>query len=379
MSNSMNKQRRICLVTWIGGGNFGTALQSFSLHYYLQKVGYDVSFLGILPENKQVTFSSYLKIALEKIGLYRVKSFFGNRNVSLKRKKFNQFVSKYYSITNLRTNYQLNCYINHVDVFISGSDQIWNTFFRYDPKMFLNFVTGKRKVAYASSIGANGFKLECQNEVKQMLLDFFRIGVREREAINTISELTGRQDIVQVLDPTFLLSSKQWSVVISNSKIEFELPKLFIFCYLIGNNNSYKEHLLEVQRKTGIQSIIIVPSEENPMFNIDGAIVYSNAGPLEFVYLISRSSFVCTDSFHATALSINFQKNFVEFIRFKDGDIKSQNSRIYDVLTHYGLMNRIYSNQYKEWSLPIQYEDTISILEADRKKSEEFLLDAIEE
>ena len=50
-----------------------------------------------------------------------------------------------------------------------------------------------------------------------------------------------------------------------------------------------------------------------------------------------------------TALSINFGKPFVEFMRFKDSDAASQNSRIYDVLSHFGLTGQLYANGADSW------------------------------
>lgn len=98
---------------------------------------------------------------------------------------------------------------------------------------------------------------------------------------------------------------------------------------------------------------------------------------MEFVKLIKESTFVCTDSFHATAISINLNKDFVEFMRFKDSDKVSQNSRIYDVLNHYQLMNRIYSDKTTEWSDSIDFKYSNMLLEEDRKYSLDYLVNAI--
>ena len=134
----------------------------------------------------------------------------------------------------------------------------------------------------------------------------------------------------------------------------------------------------QVKKTIGIKNVVIVTSEENPNFNLDDAIIYDSADPFEFVSLIEKSSFVCTDSFHATAFCINLQKEFVEFLRFVDTDIKSQNSRIYDLLSHYNLMNRIFETS-DQWNLPIQFKETKEILKSDREKSIRFLITAIEE
>ena len=91
-----------------------------------------------------------------------------------------------------------------------------------------------------------------------------------------------------------------------------------------------------------------------------------------------NASYVCTDSFHATALSINFSKDFVEFLRFSDRDIKSQNSRIYDLLNHYNLSYKIYSVNNSDWTNSIDYIKVQESLSSDRRDSLTFLINAIE-
>jgi hypothetical protein len=123
---------------------------------------------------------------------------------------------------------------------------------------------------------------------------------------------------------------------------------------------------------------VIIPADENRDFTYEGAFVYKDASPVEFIYLIQHASLVCTDSFHATALSINHSVPFVEFMRFKDDDSKSQNSRIYDLLEHYGLMDRIYDDNNLSWINNISYDRVQEILSDDRKFSIDYLINAIE-
>ena len=209
-------------------------------------------------------------------------------------------------------------------------------------------------------------------------MKFSHIGVRECEAVKVLSELTGRKDIIQVLDPTFLLTPVDWQEMSKQAVFEIEIPKKYILCYLIGQNDWYKEQLLDVRSRLGIEDVVIIPAVENPEFAISDSIVYKDASPVEFVWLIQHSTLVCTDSFHASALSINHSVPFVEFMRFKDTDKKSQNSRIYDLLSHYGLMGCIYQQKSCAWMEPIKYEHVQDILAQDRKNSLDYLVNAIE-
>lgn len=371
--------KNIVLVTWIGGGNFGTALQSFALHRKLELLGYKVSFLLNIP--KRYTFKNKIKYLLQLIGidLKKVKKLLFPTHLSAKKQKLADFVSKNYNLCkSINDKRQLKKLIADTDVFITGSDQIWNTVYKFNLFCFLDFAGDAKRIAYASSIGLKDFPEEHKPEVKRMLSKFSHIGLREETAVQIVSKLLNRNDILQVLDPTFLLDSNDWKDIGNEANIEIKLPQTYILCYLIGNNDWYKEQVKDVIARTGINNVIIIPSEENASFSIEGVVSYNAAGPLEFIKLIQKASFVCTDSFHATAISINMNVDFVEFIRFKDSDKASQNSRIYDVLSHYKMMDRIYSVEDSSWSEKIDFSSSNKQLEMDRKKSLDYLINAIE-
>ena len=58
----------------------------------------------------------------------------------------------------------------------------------------------------------------------------------------------------------------------------------------------------------------------------------SDIGPSEFLGLIRKAKWVCTDSFHAIIFSYIFQRRISVFERLKSTDTQSQNSRIYTLL-----------------------------------------------
>lgn len=359
--------KKIVLVTWKGGENYGTCLQSFALYKKLCLWGYHVNFFSGSPEKYSLKY--YIGLIL-----FNIKK----KKKTIQDKKREVFQSEVFNDIVPYTLWQEKKMVSDTDCFVTGSDQIWNTYFRFSPKKFLSFAGDKKRVAYASSIGTNSIKTEFQELVKQYLAKFSHIGVREEKAVKVLSELTGRRDIIQVLDPTFLLTPEEWKQLARKAIYEMQLPKDYILCYLIGQNDWYKEQLKDVRNKLGIDNVIIIPAAENKSFSCENTVEYKNASPVEFVDLLQRAKYVCTDSFHATALCINHSVPFVEFIRFMDDDKKSQNSRIYDLLTHYDLMNRIYSADSLEWTEQINYQEVQRILTQDRKLSTDYLINAIE-
>lgn len=371
--------KNIVLVTWIGNGNYGTTLQSFSLHRKLEMLGYNVSILERFSDKNG--FKYKVKYLFDRLGIdvKKLKKLVKFSTLSLKQQKLADFVTNNYNFNReIYSLKDLHKLIVSTDVFVTGSDQIWNTVYNFNPFYFLDFAGDSKRVAYASSIGLQDFPEAHKPIVKDLLSKFSHIGLREQTAVGIVSKLLGRKDVVQVLDPTFLIDATEWNKISTKASIEVKLPEKYIFCYLIGNNSWYKEQLAKVIAATGIKDVVIIPAVENVDFSIEGATVYGNAGPLEFVKLIKDSSFVCTDSFHATAISLNLNKNFVEFMRFKDTDKASQNTRIYDLLSHYQLMNRIYSDKTIEWSHDIDFTYSNNQLKEDRAFSLNYLVNAIE-
>ena len=288
------------------------------------------------------------------------------------------FHNRFQNIVKPTTQVQLSKIVETTDIFVSGSDQIWNTSHRYDPAMFLSFADGKKCISYASSIGTNEVPLPYKDIVRDHLMKYDHIAVREKTAVDALSRLTGRKDIIQVIDPTFLLTDGDWRQFASNAKFNEHISEPYVLCYFIGQNEHYKQQLQKVIETSSCNSVVIVTLKEQFLFAVDGAIVINYASPTEFVYLIQHASLVCTDSFHATAIAINSSINFVEFLRFKEEEENSQNSRIYDILSHYGLSFKLFNWNNEDWSKDVDYSRVSQILNQDRKESLDYLIRAIE-
>lgn len=365
--------KNITIVTWHSQGNFGTNLQACALYKKIESLGYNTRIVTSIPMryNLKTTIQGILRL----FGYYKWKEFRADIRKA-KGKSFSE--ANMQVIPRIFFFWQEKKLVKDTDVFVSGSDQIWNTYFKYDPISFLSFAQNKKRIAYASSIGTRDFCPDSCDQVRQHLLKFAHIGVREESAVKAISNLTGRKDVCQVLDPTFLLQRSEWQELVKDTVVGIEIPERYILVYLLGRNGWYKEQLADVVKKTGIKNVVVIPSVEYNDFTYDGAICYPECGTDEFIKLLFSAAVVCTDSFHASALSINFSKDFVEFLRFKDTDKASQNSRIYDLLAHYGLMDRIYNLSTSSWAMGIDYSNVQDILNFDREKSICFLKNSIE-
>jgi hypothetical protein len=238
-----------------------------------------------------------------------------------KMKKIRKFILKNFIYHNeICTNRQLAELLDETHCFLTGSDQIWNGYFSFYPFFFLNFTLGHctKKVAYASSIGTSDIPNHLTNLYKQYLEKFDHLSLREMSGVKIIKSLTGKE-VRWVLDPTFILSAKEWRHFCSKEDLAtVDIKESYIFCYFVGDNEWYWDAVRTIQRKTGIKHIVITPMEKSH-YN-SKVIIIENVGPLDFVNLIDKAELVCTDSFHATALSINLKNDFIEFLRFDEKD-----------------------------------------------------------
>lgn len=365
------ERKKVCITTWYTSINYGTCLQCFALSDFLQRKGYDTS----VPVTYKYYYEQHPLLLLQKIlrklhqRSNRIPIEYINR-----RRNNDKFSDRNENLVNFRSIKEFNKFVKTQDVFIAGSDQIWNPTVLEEP-FLLSYTSGK-KIAYASSLGVSKLPKNKVKIYKKYLSRFSWIGVREETAKQLLEPVVPNVKIDTVLDPTFLLSEEDWKRVCSPSESE-----KYIFCYFIGENQSkYSGLIKRIAEKEHLQIITLV--SEN-MFKPDFGVTIVDAGADEFLSYINSAHYVFTDSFHCTALSINLHKNFVVFKRFADSDQASQNSRLIDLLSLFHLNERLsYSLDcsYVQSILehPINYGITSKRLELLRAQSIKKLIDAIE-
>lgn len=342
---------KIGLVTWYGAGNFGTGLQAYALMTYLKKKGHDISFVQCFNlRNVSNIFISTAHFVKRKIVALK-RHFFpkyreGCKEMTIARRETcRYFIDKFIPLFPfVEFPWQYESLLRTMDCFITGSDQIWNPF-HSNPFYLLDFVKGKPCYAYASSIGVNELPEEFKPTYKKELSKFRQIGVREQRGADIVNELLGNDNAIQVLDPTFLLKPDEWKDFAEGVDTDGIKLGSYMLVYTIGRRPEYPGFIKAIQKEYCIEKVIVARSFEGlPYTDVD--LQLTKISPMHFVYLLRNARLVCTDSFHATALSINHNKNFIELLRFDPNDFKSQNSRIYDVLSHYGVRERLYTGGF---------------------------------
>lgn len=226
--------------------NYGANLQAYALRYTLEKLGVNAELVPYYYRTRVRRLLSSIKQSLKKNSI--------SKNVEKRNRvidKFNNLIphSKvYYSNTIHKAN-------KYYDCFITGSDQVWNPDW-INKYLSLDFVEdGKVTASYAASTGKVNLNVSEQQKLKRALNNTKYISIRENESIASLQKLTDKP-IINVLDPTLLLSRSEW-------------------------DEGFGDYAL---------------------FNVS---------PNDFLSLIKYASFIITDSFHASVFSHIFERPFV--------------------------------------------------------------------
>ena len=276
-----------------------------------------------------------------------------NKNI-----KFARFgIDKSHIIKNINKKY---------DYFITGSDQVWNpNFNRMSDIDFLVFATPEKRVAFSASFGISEIPEDMKDYYKERLLGIKYLSVREDTGKDIIENLTGREDIQVLVDPTMLLTSEEWDKVAKKPE-QLKDNKKYILNYFLGElSDKRKKEIQEVAEKNDCE-IINILDENSPFYQ---------TGPSEFLYLEKNAFLICTDSFHSCVFAILFNKPFIVFDR--EDAMEKMNSRLETLLKKFKLEDRWYNNKIEEEQLKIDYTEAYKILESEREKAKIFINNAI--
>lgn len=360
--------------------NFGACLQAYALQKTIIKLGNTCEIVRYTPVKELSNYN--LSIKALKYVWRRYKSITNKvYDYELGRKaKFKDFRKKRLVFGSTRYPDIDSVYANvpQYDAYIVGSDQLWNPMIHNETNnkvYFLDFAPrGKKRIAYAPSIGLSVLPDRFKPEMADMLAAFDALSTREQAGADIVAELTDRPCRV-VLDPTLLLTDDEWGSIAVTPRIS----EPYIFCYLFGQPDYIGKFVEYVAEKIQYKVVVIpfVEREYNSPY-----LKVKKAGPLEFIGLIKNAALVITDSFHATAFSINFNTPFYSLLRNTDSDENNMNSRIFNILSMTKLEDRLIT---AEKEFPSQINTAMNfalvntILARKRNEDSAFLKRAIDE
>lgn len=377
--------KKVGIITIHNSPNYGACLQSYALYKYIKDYGDDVEIIDLhrpaayddyVPSRKY-TCSRPAKRSLQS----RIKGYVKNViGIKPKRcslysptavKKFNEFNSviklsqPYRGIDELYANPPL------YDLYISGSDQLWNPTQAYclEP-YFLTFVPegqGK-KISYATSVGITELRDNEKSDFSRWLSLYDDISVREYQAQSLLQGLLKNKKVNQVADPTFLLEPKEWRQMAIKPKQE-----KYILMFTLQHKPEILDYCLQLSEQSGLPLVALGQIQPDVL---DGSYTaVKDAGPKEFLGYIQNAEMVITDSFHCTVFSLIMgAKNFYTYIAPNN----HRGSRIIDLLGTYDLKEHLLASALDVpfellASKAIDEDEVSEIMEKERERSRDFI------
>ena len=312
--------------------NYGACLQAYALQTSLEKTNSKVEIINYIGEygyEPDRGIEKFIRNPLFKWVKSKMDSSYKIRNKNHIR--FNEFRRKYLKLSpkTFHSLDELKKSTHIYDAYVCGSDQIWNPMlYNSNNKVyFLDFVPkDKKRIAYAPSIGISAIPEKYQGEMRELLNKMDVLSVREKTGSKIVEKLTGRE-CRTVLDPTLLLSKEEWEGLACNPQIKED----YIFCYIFGEREYIGDFVRYVHQKTGLK-LVTIPFTEREKSELYNRV--DVAGPEDFVGLIKNAKLVITDSFHATAFSVNLNIPFYTLLRNTNDDKNNMNSRVVDIYLH---------------------------------------------
>lgn len=382
---------RIGIITIHNSPNYGACLQSFALYEFLRRKGFDVEIIDLhrpfhsdyIPSRKFEPYTYRFETIFQKIKR-KLKAIKHSSKTFLKRDKAATVIT-YPSVTckifnKFNSTIKLSkpfCGIDELyknppqyDIYITGSDQVWNPTQSYciEP-YFLTFVNKGRKISFAASIGIRELTTKEKKQFRRWLSTYDAISVREPSAKKLIEQLTGRP-VSQVADPTFLLGPSYWK------SLSVTPPqKDYILVFTLSFEPDIIEYALKLATESG--RLVVSLNLDQPLDNRYTQI--TDATPEIWLGYIRHANLVITDSFHCTLFSIlTGSKNFFTYI----GPDNKRGSRIEDLLDRFGLVDHILDHNLKQSysqlnEKTIDSSKTKAIIELESQRSRHFLLSTI--
>lgn len=350
---------KIATLTFHNAINYGAILQAIALPQAIQK-RYPQNEVGILdyrnPKIEEKFKPFYIKKtkSMTKKGKALIHAFLVYGMRSKKKKSFAKF---------LNDNVQLFPYTtkDEIDKYIVGSDQIWNfDLSDNDETYLLKFISDRnKKHAYAPSIGKTELSAE-EKEKLQAIKNFATLSAREETAVKLIQEIDGRTPTL-VPDPVFLLTADEWR---EKEERYPNIPDKYVLVYKFSDNDKpLTDFACQYARSHQLPLVIV----QNSLKKYKDAVIINDASPNQFLWLIDNAQLIVTNSFHGTAFSIVFEKEF-----YSETHV-SRSTRITEILNLYKLSSHIMKDGKPSDNISAPREEVRKIIEQYRQKAFQYL------
>lgn len=360
-------RKSIGIITICKTNNYGAELQAFATQKRLEQMGYDAEIIDYLYYKNwrfkdTVLSRPFIAQSVKEKFLYWLKyRFIGwivdkilpvfNRNEKQRKRNYQSFIDNGCFSRQYKSMEELYHANTDYDIYIVGSDQVWNPLSSSSIEpYFLTFAPrNARKLAYASSFGISSLKPELTKRYATLLNNLDAISVREQSGVELVKQLTGRQAKL-VVDPTLLLNKEGWMPYMK--PIIGLTPQSYVLVYQLLPSQVLMDIALKIGQEKNLP-VYCICKRSYVMEQRNGTINILDAGPSEFLWLISNAACVITNSFHGTAFSVNFATPFCCILNRE----RKNNGRMTSLLNRLSLENHIlYEDKVAEFEVMSAFE-----------------------
>ncbi len=349
-----------------GVKNYGSALQTFSTSELFKQFGVEVIVINYYREDileKNLLCSWCGKNFIKKIILYpTIKKW--NKVFTSFYKKNICFTQKIYTYESDFVDFPLDG-----DFYCVGSDQVWNSQWNkgiINP-LYLSFVPDyKIKFAFSSSFGKTSLSNDEIKKTKKFLESFKKISIREESGLNILEnqyKIKGQR----IIDPTLCFSGEFWKKLSNKSFFNYN----YILIYNLNSDKRFDDYARKISKLTGIK-LVRLCTRYDQIVRCGKSVLVPNVE--DFVGLIANAKYVLTDSFHATAFSINLG---VEPICIYPNNFKCRLSDFLE-LVQCETRHAIDYNDFDVINRHIDFNNVKKILNNERKVAFDFLKNIFE-
>lgn len=368
--------RKISVITLHNIKNYGSALQTYATQFVMESLGFSAEFVdyfrkdvgdaNLLLNNALQQTTKWNRNPLMRYVFKIVKKPTFEKLVAVfdrfQKKYIHKTPSAYYSFEELCSDPP------KADVYCTGSDQVWNSLWNrgIEKAYFLEYApVGAPRISFAASIGKNKLDDWEIDETRDMLSKYDAISVREQRAVEILNDI-GISGAVHVLDPTLMLTKKDW-LKLACSRI---IAKPYLLLYQLNDNAEMDDYAEKMAKKFHLKLIRLTLGYDNFLKSGKCICLPEVEG---FLSLFIYADYVVTDSFHGTAFSLNLNKPLSVFYpdRFS--------SRLQSILDLTGQLDRVVTDS-KDLALfkkPIGFDRVNEILAQEREKTQQFLQKAL--
>ena len=315
---------KIALLTIWHCYNYGAEMQAYATFRALTSLGHDVEIIDLpLLEN----IPPVKKKIAHLIGL-----------LSPQRSKFCRFWDAYipYKTKTYMSVEDLRKAPPKADIYIVGSDQVWNKDITkdYAPAFFLDFGADSiRRISFSSSFGVNEWSAPetLTSIANKRLKQFWAVSCREKTGVRILKQTFGIDNVVNTLDPTLLFDDySEITGALSDKNTVAYYP-------LSSDDQSLKPIAEKVASVISGQA-----NNANPYVLVPHtSLVWDRNSISDWLRTIAEARFVITQSFHGLVFSILHHRQFAVINLAKHG----RQSRILDLLSALGLEERYFTSE----------------------------------